>query len=212
MAGCSWQDLGLLPVQTYVDTVATETLCDFERGSALHEPLEIPSLPTFDTDIFKDVSNTPTTYALASDSHSHNSTIGSMQPIDTSQNDVVPSQVRFPSQMIGRPSFGLPWPVPPHRKALDTEEEPTHSEITPNEQNMDLRHPPILTDLRQSYQINGRPWAPYTAGGSGTTEAKGTRKTLGRQKTSESLSRYTNEYPSHGYSDPGLDRQYGALS
>ena len=212
MVDCSWQDLGLVSVQKYVDIVATERTYDLDEVYAPPCPYRLPFPPPFDDDVFRAAPITSIAQILAPASHSLDPSLSQIQSVRTMQNDVLPYQVQFPSQMILHPGSDLPCPAPPQPNAQYIQEEPRCGEPSPKRQRFALWHPQTQTDLEHPTHVNCGPKKPLSAGDKSIIDAKRRHTSLGQQNTNNSLTGYTTGYTSYGHSGHEMGRPFDAFS
>lgn len=180
MAGCSWQDMGLTPVQNYVDIVAADAVSKSNMEAALTRPLGHGSLTQFDNDVFRSLPSTSTARFLTPTSYSHEPAHGSMGSVETWRNNVVPVHGQMGPPVTLRPGSELPWPAPSKREVQDTKEEPRRTSSKYNEPYRVPQGPQNQGDPEHSYGMNDRPGGHLAESGSSTIHGKRTNPSSGK--------------------------------
>ena len=210
MASCSWQDLGFASVQNYVDNVATELAYDFKPTSASPPSFQSSCLPAFDDSTVRAVPHhTPITHTLASTSHSHDRTHTSMQLIEDLQKDIMPLQVRFPSQMIHRSSSDSPRPEPRQRMAKEALKVSRRSEPSLRKRRLAPRPPQTQSLLGEGYHVNNTPFRLGITTDGDTMDSRSVYTGLEGQSPGDDMTWYPMGHVD--YADNLLYGQFGAF-
>ena len=198
MPDCSWQDLGLVSVQEYIETLPTKPVSNVNQVSTSSQPHRLPSPPPVENHHCGIMPEAlATTQPFACTSYPVDSALNQRQLSRTIEDDIVSSQLQLTSQMILRADTDSSWLMPPQRHMQHIKEETPFSKGRgPKAKRQGIAIWPAQSQMQlELLQLeNNGDQEHLSAGGSGPMSGRMRHAYLGHQNMPVPIAGYIHDY------------------